>query len=145
MAGHPQYKKKGNGVIYATGHRKPTPEERREVRKRGDDTFTSRLPVGFLDTFEVDGWTVDDSTGIALRMRDVEPHRDDWHGLCPVPEKQASIFWLMDRRLESVWVQVGNDACRIGCGGWVIFDHSVMHCVIAARKWSGCAYQLRPA
>jgi hypothetical protein len=132
-------------MILETGTQTPTPAQRRLVRQIADDSFTRRLPHDFGCVPCGRNWKHDATTGIALRLRYVEPHEDDWVGAGKHPRRYAAVFWLVDMpKFEDLILQVGTVAHRMRPGDFVVFRDSVLHSVFAKRVWRGCAYQVRP-
>lgn len=132
-------------MIFATGTQQPTLAQRRTVRELADDSFTRTLPSDFGPLPCGPSWKPDLTTGVALRMRCVEPHTDDWVGSGKYPRRYAAVFWLVDMpKFEELFLQVGAEAKRMRVGDFVVFKDSVLHSVISKRMWRGCAYQVRP-
>ena len=128
-------------MMIERGSKKPTRSQMLEIEGQADDSFLVSPPKGF-DMPCFPGWEVDPLSGIALKIRNVEPHTDDWVGKNPLPRRRASIFWLMRSR-DHIWLHVGNDAVRMEPFDYVLFDDRKMHSVIARQTWVGCAYQVR--
>ena len=83
---------------------------------------------------------------VALRMKCVDPHTDDWVGNGNKPRRYMAAFWVLDvSGFNDLWIQVGNAAERMYVGDFVIFKDSVMHSVVAKNTWRGVAYQMRAA
>lgn len=132
-------------MIFEAGTQHPTPAQRRMVREIADDSFTTTLPQDFGCVPCGSKWRHDATTGVALRMRCVEPHTDDWVGAGKYPRRYAAVFWVVDLpRFEELFLQVGTEAKRMRAGDFVVFKDSVLHSVISKRVWRGCAYQVRP-
>ena len=132
-------------MIFETGTQHPTPAQRRMVREIADDSFTTTLPQDFGSVPCGGAWRHDATTGIALRMRCVEPHQDDWVGAGKKPRRYAAVFWLVDMpKFEDLILQVGTVSHSMRPGDFVVFKDSVLHSVFAKRVWRGCAYQVRP-
>lgn len=132
-------------MIFETGTQQPTPAQRRMVREFADDSFTTKLPSDFGPLPCGLGWRPDITTSVALRMRCVEPHTDEWVGTGKYPRRYAAVFWVVDLpRFEELFLQVGTEAKRMRVGDFVVFKDSVLHSVISRRVWRGCAYQVRP-
>ena len=131
-------------MIFEAGTQTPTPAQRRMVREIADDSFTTTLPQHFGSVPCGSKWQHDATTGIALRMRCVEPHQDDWVGAGKYQRRYAAVFWLLDMpKFEDLILQVGTVAQRMRPGDFVVFKDSVLHSVFAKRVWRGCAYQVR--
>ena len=133
-------------MIIETGRQAPTPAQRRIVRVVADDSFMSSLPKDIGDVPCGDMWRHDVSSGITLRMRSVDPHKDDWVGGGPRPRRYAAVFWLVDMSRYSlpIILKVGAVIHKMVPGDYVIFDDRVLHSVVAHNVWYGCAYQVRP-
>lgn len=132
-------------MIFETGTQHPTSAQRRMVRAIADGSFTATLPQDFGRVPCGGSWKHDATTGIALRMRCVEPHQDDWVGAGKYTRRYAAVFWLVDMPTSEVLIlQVGTVAQRMKPGDFVVFKDSVLHSVISKRVWRGCAYQARP-
>jgi hypothetical protein len=131
-------------MIFETGSQQPTPAQRRTVREIADDSFIRTLPADFGDVPCGSKWKHDETTGIALRMRCVEPHSDDWVGTGKQPRRYAAVFWVVEMpKFEDLILQVGGVAKRMRQGDFVVFKDSVLHSVFARRVWRGCAFQVR--
>jgi hypothetical protein len=131
-------------MIFESGTQHPTAAQRRMVRDLADDSFTTTLPRDFGPVPCGSAWKPDLTTSVALRMRCVEPHQDDWVG-AGRPRRHAAVFWLVDApKFEDLILHVGTVAKRMRTGDFVLFNDSVMHSVFAKRVWRGCAYQVRP-
>ena len=132
-------------MIFESGTQHPTAAQRRMVRDLADDSFTTTLPHDFGPVPCGRAWKPDLTTSVALRLRYVEPHQDDWVGSgCP-PRRHAAVFWLVDLpKFEELILHVGLVAKRMRQGDFVIFKDSVMHSVFAKSVWRGCSYQARP-
>ncbi len=138
-----RWAQEGGSMIIATGSAGIPRGALTKVRKRADDSFTSLIDI---DPPPIDGWEADRTTGIALAMRCVEPHSDDWLGTGPEPPAcdQASLFWLLQEPWHGrFYLQCGGDYATLGRGDWVLFSHSVPHCVTADSLWRGVAWQCR--
>lgn len=131
-------------MIFETGTQAPTPTQRRMVRDIADASFTTTLPHNFGDVPCGTKWRLDATTGVALRLKYVEPHTDDWVGVGKCPKRYADVFWLVDMpKFEDLILQVGTVAHRMRPGDFVVFKGSVLHSVFANRVWRGCSYQVR--
>ena len=131
-------------MIFETGTHHPTAAQRRILREIADNTFTTSLPTNFGSVPCGNAWKYESETGIALRMRCVEPHQDDWVGAGKKPRRYAAVFWLVEMpNFEDLILQVGTVVCRMRPGDFVVFKDSVLHSVFARRVWRGCAYQVR--
>lgn len=132
-------------MIFETGTQHPTAAQRRMIREIADDSFATTLPQDFGSMPCGSGWKHDITTGVALRMRSVEPHTDDWLGDGKYPRLCAAVFWLVDlSKFDHIFLQVGTEARRMQLGDFVVFKDSVLHSVISNHVWRGCAYQVRP-
>ena len=133
-------------MIIETGRQLPTPAQKRMVRAVADDSFMNSLPKDIGNVPCGDRWRHDVTTGITLRMRSVDPHKDDWVGCGPRPLRYAAVFWLVDMPRYSlpIILQVGAVIHKMVPGDYVIFDDRVLHSVVAHNVWYGCAYQVRP-
>lgn len=92
--------------------------------------------------------------GTLLKMQGpVTPHADDYIGqhaasvdVDGTPQNQLSAFWLTKlpagKRHHEFWLQCGTDYCSMKEGDFVIFPHSVTHCVVTMANWEGIAWQL---
>jgi hypothetical protein len=132
-------------MILETGTQHPTSRQRRILRDIADDSFTRTLPDDFGVVPCGSKWKHDRTTGIALSLKNVQPHTDDWVGSGPLPRRYAAVFWLVEMpKFEDLILQVGTMAERMRPGDFVVFKDNVLHGVFAIRKWRGCAYQVRP-
>jgi hypothetical protein len=134
-------------MIFERGFQKPTAYQRRIVRCIADDTFTTRLPPDFFgkgDVPERAGWMVDKSSAVALRLRYVEPHNDEWAGGWPMPRRYSAMFWLVDLPRSTIVLHVGNMSQQMQEGDYVVFDDQVMHSLFSSKTWRGCAFQMVP-
>ena len=123
-------------MILETGTQTPTAAQRRMVREIADDSFSRTLPQTFGSAPCGSKWKQDATTGIALRMRCVEPHQDEWVGAGKQPRRYAAVFWLVDMpKFEDLILQVGTVAHRMWPGDFVVFKDSVLHSVFAKRVW----------
>ena len=133
-------------MIYTFGSRDPTPAQRRVLRKIADSSFERRLPEDFGPVPCDPEWVPDMSTGIALRARYVEPHRDGWVGSGDVPPRYVAVFWVVDMPSHAhLILQVGDSEHCMEPGDYAVFDDSVLHSVFSPFTWRGCAYQAVPA
>ena len=133
-------------MIYHVGNQKPTAHQRRIVRKIADDSFMRDVPDDFGPVPSVAGWAPDLSSMVALRMKCVDPHTDDWVGNGNKPRRYMAAFWVVDvSGFNDLWIQVGNEAHRMYVGDFIVFRDSVMHCVVSKNTWRGVAYQMRAA
>lgn len=134
-------------MIYLTGKQQPTPQQKRIVRKIADDSFLRQVPEDFGPVpCASDSWVPDLSSMVALRMKCVDPHTDDWVGEGNKPRRYIAVFWVVDMSgFDDLWIQVGSAAQRMYVGDFIAFDDSVMHCVVTKNYWRGVAYQMRAA
>ena len=131
-------------MIYEMGRQMPTPAQRRILREIADDSFTMSLPIDFGSVPCGEKWKPDLTTRMAIRMRNVVPHTDDYVGIGR-PRSYVAVFWLVDiPNGEGLCLQVGGVARSMRQGDFVVFKDSVLHSVISDRVWRGCAYQARP-
>jgi hypothetical protein len=133
-------------MIYQTGYQKPTAAELRAVKAVADDSFCTNAPSHVVPPCPAP-WKFDRLTSIALRLKTVEPHTDDWSGsFSNKPRSYAAVFWLMHvNDNDCIYLQIGNTAERLRAGDFVVFDDRIMHSVVARHTWIGCAYQARKA
>lgn len=84
----------------------------------------------------------------------VTPHVDDYigHGDASLgddgkPQNQLSVFWLTKlpagARHREFWIQCGTHYCSMREGDFIIFPHTVTHCVLTMASWQGIAWQLK--
>jgi hypothetical protein len=134
-------------MIYLTGNMRPTPRQRRIVRQIADDSFTRQVPADFGPIpCASDSWVPDLSSMVALRMKCVDPHTDDWVGEGNKPRRYIAVFWVIQMPgISELILQVGSAAQRMYVGDFIAFDDSVMHSVHAKQYWRGVAYQMRCA
>lgn len=124
--------------IYAKGYFSPTRKQKKLIRKIGTDDFCSSVP----DDFDLpDVSTIEKSTGIALKMKSVEPHTDDWIG-AGSPKHWKSLFWVIECK-PWVHLMVESDHVRMNEGDYVLFDDRKLHCVVSQFQWTGVAFQVR--
>lgn len=127
--------------IYAKGYFSPTLKQKKLIRKIGTDDFCSSVPVP--EDFQLpDGWKIDRSTGIALKMRSVEPHTDDWVG-AGSPKHWKSLFWVVECKRPWLHLMVEGEHVRMKEGDYVLFDDRKLHCVVSQYQWTGVAFQVR--
>ena len=134
-------------MIYLTGNMRPTPRQKRIVRQIADDSFTRQVPADFGPVPSTsENWVPDLSSMVALRLKCVDPHVDDWVGEGGCPDKHLAAFWVIQMPgISELILQVGNAAHRMCEGSFIVFDDSVMHSVHAKQYWRGVAYQMRCA
>lgn len=125
-------------MIHATGHFAPTRKQKTLLRRIGTDDFCSSVPEDFALP---DVGKIDRSTGIAFKMRSVEPHTDDWIGTGS-PKKWRSLFWVIECK-EWVHLMVEGEHVRMSEGDYVLFDDRKLHCVVSQHQWTGVAYQVK--
>lgn len=130
-------------MIYTTGHLTPQRHQIDEARVKADDSFC----VGFSEEFEkffptFDGFMPDD-TGILLKMKNVEPHEDDWVG-GNVPKTRRALFWLLEGGGQKLVFGCGAKHIKMGPGDFVVFDDRKTHWVMSEKLWRAAAAQLRP-
>ena len=131
-------------MIYEIGNQQPTAKQKRITLAIADASFCTTLPNDFGMVPCGRAWMHDRTTCTAIKMKCVEPHKDDWVGSGRRPRRYAAFFWLVDvRDYESVIVQVGTEAHRMVGGDFLVFDDRVLHSVFARRVWRGIAYQVR--
>ena len=131
-------------MIYEIGNQQPTAKQQRIALAIADDSFCTTLPHDFGIVPCGSKWTHDRTTGIAIKMKCVEPHKDDWVGSGKRPRRYAAIFWLVDvHDYINVIVQVGTESHRMVGGDFLVFDDRVLHSVFAHRLWRGISYQVR--
>jgi hypothetical protein len=132
-------------MIFETGTQRPTTKQKRIVREIADSSFTALLPIDFGNLPVGTGWRYSYGNAIAIKMRCVDPHRDDFVGIGQAPRKYAAVFWLTSiLKYERIAVQVGTKSITMGEGDFMVFDDRVLHCVCSDLVWRGCAYQVRP-
>ena len=132
-------------MIYETGFQKPTAKQKQIAIKRADASFTEGVPWDFGDLPTGSKWLATTDTGILLKMRNVEPHVDPWLSSArePAERKRSALFWVIDLpSFERIHFQCGGQKASLRRGDYVVFNDSIMHCVVAERVWKGCAYQL---
>lgn len=130
-------------VIYHHGNQKPSAFQKRMLMEYADDSFTSSVPESFGEVPCRPPWRLDRSTGVALRMKCVDPHIDDWIGEGN-PKRHAGMFWLVEiAKSQDLFLQVGNAFHRMREGDFVIFNDGVLHSVCCSRIWRGYACQAR--
>lgn len=112
------------------------------MKRIADDSFTAVLPDDFGTLPLAEIFCANRETAIALSLKCVKPHTDDWLASASQPKARAALFWLVSiPNGETLDLQVGNSFCTLGAGECVIFDDSLVHSVISDRKWIGCAVQ----
>lgn len=134
----------GTTMIYEKGFLRPSDAQIKTVCKIADDSFCSVIPKDFGSVPNAVGWLNDLSTAIALRLKCVEPHKDDWVGGGQHTKTHASIFWLLKLNgKEPLILQVGNDMREMRESEFIVFDDSKYHGVFAKKIWTGIAIQAR--
>ena len=130
-------------MIETVDHQTPDPALLRAVHRRADASFMQSLDDLTPDLLpQIPGYRPELASNCCLKMRSVEPHRDDWQGNPALrgrrkPEYRA-MFWLLQGQLH---LQVSDDAVTLYPGNWVLFDDRRLHCVVADRQWIGLAVQ----
>lgn len=144
-------------MIFETGHLMPTLEQIAHVKRVADDSFCSNTCEAFNARNPIPKEYIIASPGIALRLRNVEPHEDPFVGDDPEPRARRALFWLIDApksrsmkkfdqtTLNDVWFGCGADLHRMKVGDWVLFNDAKKHFVMSDRIWRGAAWQLRIA
>jgi hypothetical protein len=130
-------------MIETVDHRDPDPALLRAVRRRADASFMQSLDDLTPDLLpQIPGYRPHLPSKCCLKMRNVEPHRDDWQDPCALrgrrPPPYRAMFWLLQGQLH---LQVSDDAVTLYPGNWVLFDDRRLHCVVADRQWIGLAVQ----
>lgn len=137
-----------NGHILDYGRHSLGLKQLKILKKLADDSFEQSLPDEFFEEHpipEVKGWVPVLPTAIAVKLKHVEAHVDEWQGRNPVPSQHASLFWLMDIPIGGrLQLHVGLDACTMQRGDYVLFLDNIMHSVCASNVWRGIAIQMRP-
>jgi hypothetical protein len=143
-------------MIYSEGFLLPTAAQVRLVREHADGSFCRTVPQSF-DFMNVpplpEGYAFDSETFTALKLKNVEPHNDTWVGGLPAgvdtsgwedgPPSRRAVFWIIDMARHShLHIQCGAFSSRMRKGSWVLFDDSVLHCVVSDRTWYGLACQV---
>lgn len=130
-------------VIYNHGNQKPSAFQKRMLKEYADDSFTAVVPESFGEAPCSIPWELDRSTGVALRMKCVEPHVDEWLGKLR-PIRHAGMFWLVEiAKFQDLFLQVGKEFRPMREGDFVIFNDGVLHSVCSRRIWRGYACQAR--
>lgn len=128
----------------------------KEVRERGDDSFTTNLSKEMSDRYH--GWVTQllhelgsprDSyvdSSIALAMKNVAPHTDSNVGGND-QDRIGATFLVVRGRLDmyaaSDLSELDNRAIRMEAGDLITFhDEEHLHFVMAERKWLGVAGQV---
>lgn len=136
-------------MILATGHRKPERFQIDEVRVRADSSFCVGSSDQFAQSFPAfDGWENGDTSATLLKLRNVEPHCDEWVGRGSAPRVRRALFWLLEGGGQSAFVQrlifgCGRQFKTMEPGDFVVFNDSVNHWVMSEKLWRGAAIQLR--
>jgi hypothetical protein len=118
----------------------PDPRLARAVRRLADDTFMSSVEDLAPEMLpRIPGYRPHPVSNCCLRMRCVEPHRDDWQDTATKrPRHYRALFWLFDGCL---YLQVANDYAILSPGYWAFFDDRLAHSVVSRAKWVGLAVQ----
>lgn len=118
----------------------PDPRLARAVRRLADDTFMSSVEDLAPEMLpRIPGYRPHLISNCCLRMRCVEPHRDDWQDAATKPPRHyRALFWLFDGCLH---LQVANDYAILSPGYWAFFDDRLAHSVVSRAKWVGLAVQ----
>ena len=125
-------------MIEVSGYLNPPKELFKAVNAVADNSFCRCLSADEITTLPtIPSWSPDRHTNTCLRLRNVEPHTDDFIGLGR-PKTWRGMFWLLRGNL---WIQAGADAQEMSSGDWVLFDDTVNHCVVAEKQWVGIAVQ----
>ena len=127
-------------MIDLVDHRTPDPRLARTVRRLADDTFMRSIEGLAAEMLpQISGYRPHLVSNCCLRMRSVEPHRDDWQDAATKrPRHYRALFWLFDGCLH---LQVANDYTILSPGYWALFDDRLAHSVISDAKWVGLAVQ----
>ena len=128
-------------MIYKKERFPPTSAEKKENRLRGDESFSNYCSSVFGRNLpEYEGRKLDFNSMILLNCKNVEPHKDPYvvNSARKEPKKRAAIFWLTEGELH---IQCGDFCEKMKSGDYIVFDDSIMHCVVADKKWRGAAAQ----
>ncbi len=127
-------------MIELVDHRVTYASLMRAVRKIADSTFMSYLDNLTAEMLpQIPGYRPHLPSNCCLKMRSVEPHRDDWQDTQRTrPRLYRALFWLMQGYMH---LQVSDDDVTLYSGNWVLFDDRRLHCVVADRQWIGLAVQ----
>ncbi len=130
--------------IFDFGNKNPSAHQRLMVRSNADDSFCSRMPDDFDGYPSIDGWRVNKSTAVALKLGLVEPHTDHWAGdFGSRNTRYRAMFWLIDEPKGTEFLLlVGKQTQRMRAGDFVMFNDKIIHAVFAKKIWSGVAYQV---
>jgi hypothetical protein len=127
--------------IIKTGFFQSTRTQRKIIKSLADSSFSRQLPMDFLGKFSFPEYEINNTSGIGLKLKHVEPHEDYWTG-CGNPRKHVAIFWLIEcphgARFQ---IHIGRQKHRMTQGDFIIFDDRIMHSVYSEKTWIGCAYQ----
>ncbi len=134
-------------MIYASGSQQPSNEQLAYARKWADESFCTTVETEFMVQVPTYKNMVPAQQAIVLKLKSVEPHDDTWQGKINEagedgPPTRYAFFWLM-KSAKPIHLMCGTHSRRLMPNDWVVFDDSVLHCVVADSVWYGSAWQIQ--
>ena len=144
-------------MIFEQAHHRVHSAQLAEAKAKADESFCRQSSEDFMvGAPKIIGYVPAMKDATLLKLRNVEPHDDPWVGYEPHPfypevhgidwtmdgpKNRRAVFWLLHSP-KPIHLVCGGQARCLKTGDYVVFNDSLMHCVLAERTWIGAAWQI---